>query len=161
MTSSMPPPLPSVWEESLRGHLKEHADTEQAMLKTYGEATKDAPKHVRYLFRILLEDEARHHRLFTEMLDTLDEQTGVRRGEAPVPDIDTSDGAPRDELVRQTVKYIELEKQDLKELKKLQKELRPIRDTTLFSLLVRLMEFDTQKHVALLEFIRDTSNRRW
>jgi hypothetical protein len=44
-------------------------------------------------------------------------------------------------------------------LRRLEKELRPWRHTTLFSLLVQLIELHTKKHIAILEFIRRSAER--
>ena len=51
---------------------------------------------------------------------------------------------------------MEGKKQDPRELKKLQKELRDVKDTTLWSLLVDLMQRDTEKHIAILDFAQTT-----
>lgn len=59
-----------------------------------------------------------------------------------------------------TNRLIEFERDDEKALQRLKKELRPVRDTTLFWLLVTLMELDTKKHIAILEFIRRKARER-
>ena len=46
------------------------------------------------------------------------------------------------------------EKRDADELHRLAKELRDVKDTTVWQLLVRLMEMDTAKHIEILKFVR-------
>ena len=57
------------------------------------------------------------------------------------------------DTVRQNEQLVAREKADLRELKKLKKDLRDFKDTTLWSLLVDLMQRDTEKHIALLGFV--------
>ena len=52
------------------------------------------------------------------------------------------------------------EARDARELKRLQRELRDVKDTTLWSLLVDLMQRDTQKHIAILRFVRKHAGRK-
>lgn len=60
------------------------------------------------------------------------------------------------EVVRDlTEQRVAREKADLRELKKLKKDLRDFKDTTLWSLLVDLMLRDTEKHIALLGFVEE------
>jgi hypothetical protein len=56
-------------------------------------------------------------------------------------------------------RLLAFEREDERSLHRLQKELRPVRDTTQFCLLVELMELDTKKH-AILEFIRRRATER-
>jgi bacterioferritin (cytochrome b1) len=53
-----------------------------------------------------------------------------------------------------TDELINRERADLKELKKLQKDVSDLKDTTLWSLLVELMQRDTDKHIAMLRFVQ-------
>lgn len=39
--------------------------------------------------------------------------------------------------------------------------IRPVRDTTLFSHLLELMQLDTKKHIAILKFIRRSAGTGW
>ena len=59
-----------------------------------------------------------------------------------------------------TETLLEKEQQDALELKRLQRELRDVKDTTLWGLLVDLMERDTQKHIAILKFVKKHIKRR-
>jgi hypothetical protein len=44
------------------------------------------------------------------------------------------------------------EKKDRDELKELRREVRPIEDRTLWGVLLELMQRDTDKHIAIIEF---------
>jgi len=71
---------------------------------------------------------------------------------SPIPGIDflTSDRAS---ILTATRELLANEREDLKELKLLRKELRDSKDVTLWSVLVELMELDTMKHITTLRFV--------
>jgi len=143
----------SPWDEQLLAHFDEHVDGELALLESYMQLRDQGPKHVRYLVDLILDDEARHHQIFNELVNRLRSDIDFRDYEPKVPYVGR-DSAHRRELVETTDRFLAFERQDLRSLRQLEKELRPVRDTTLFSLLVQVMEFDTRKHIAMLEFIR-------
>ena len=64
-------------------------------------------------------------------------------------------GPPDPALAEVTSRFLAAERADQKQLRALRKELRPFRDTSLWALLVELMEHDTAKHIRLLTFLRD------
>ena len=57
-----------------------------------------------------------------------------------------------------TNRLLEHEKADEKELDRLQRELRDVSGTTLWGLLVELMQRDTDKHIAVLTFVKKHLN---
>jgi hypothetical protein len=59
-----------------------------------------------------------------------------------------------------TDQLLKSERQDARELKRLRRKLRSVRHTTLWDLLVDLMERDTQKHIAILRFAQKHAKRR-
>ena len=64
---------PSQWERQLYAHLKEHVETEQAMMERLSDiAERTESKAIRYLANLLMDDEARHHRLFEELASSLE-----------------------------------------------------------------------------------------
>jgi len=144
----------SVWEASLLDHLTEHRHAEEELLATYQRVVeKTQTEYVAYLFSLILEDEIRHHRLFDELANAV--RAPVERvGSAKVPTVETV--ANPDTLLEVTERLLEAEKADADELKRLsrQKELRQMRDHSLWPLLIELMEHDTEKHQAILRFIR-------
>src|ERR1035437_24348 len=136
MTS--PKPVPhglSVLEEKLYRHLADHVFSEADLIASYRELAEApaTPDAARYLLRLVVEDEERHHRVMHEIAPALEEATK---------------------------RFLAAERTDRKELRALRKELEPYRDTTLWSLLIELMEHDTAKHILLLTFVRDHVARR-
>ena len=68
----------------------------------------------------------------------------------------TPTGDPPDRaLAEVTGCFLAAERADQKQLRALRSELRPFRDTSLWALLVELMEHDTAKHIRILSFIAD------
>lgn len=145
---------PSVWERELWTHLTSHVEAERDLLEKYSAVAKQSQsKAFGYLVNLLIEDEIRHHRIFTELAKSLETEALMSRDEPaiPYPDFDKADRA----MVRESTEdLLESEERDAGELKRLQHELRDVRDVTLWSLLVDLMQRDTQKHIALLRFVK-------
>jgi rubrerythrin len=145
---------PSVWERELWTHLTSHVEAERDLLEKYSAVAKQSQsKAFGYLVNLLIEDEIRHHRIFTELAKSLETEALMSRDEPaiPYPDFDKADRS----MVREsTEELLESEERDASELKRLQHELRDVKDVTLWSLLVDLMQRDTQKHIALLRFVK-------
>jgi hypothetical protein len=147
-------------DENLLRHFSEHADGERELLEAYAKFRDSGPEHVRYLVDLILDDEARHHRMFGELVNRLKSDIDWREYGPQVPFVEKA-SADREPLVEATRRLLDFEHEDHKALERLQKELRPLRDTTLFSLLVELMQFDTKKHIAILKFIQRSAERPW
>jgi hypothetical protein len=146
-------------DQNLLGHFQQHVDGEQELLEAYARFRDQGPEYVGYLTNIILADEARHHRMFQELVNRIRSDIDWRDYGPHVPFVDS----PREQaaqLVEATDRLLQFEHEDAKALHRLQKELRPVRDTTLFSLLVELMQLDTKKHIAILQFIRRQATER-
>jgi hypothetical protein len=148
------------WDEQLLEAFDEHVNGELALIEEYLGFRDEGPEYVRYLIDLILDDESRHHLTFKELLNHVRSGVDYRDYGPQVPYVQLS-ADDRDALVEATNRFLEFERADEKSLHHLQKELRPFRDTTLFSLLVELMELDTKKHIAILEFIRQSAHRPW
>jgi hypothetical protein len=148
----------SPWDEQLLAHFDEHVQGELGLLEAYMDLRDKGPEHVRYLVDLILNDEARHHQLFQELVNRLRSDIDFRDYEPKVPYL-RREPADSKALIEATDRFLAFEREDEKSLRHLEKELRPVRDTTLFSLLVQLMELDTKKHIAILEFIRRSAER--
>jgi hypothetical protein len=148
----------SPWDEQLLEHFDEHVNGELDLLEAYLGFRDTGPEHVRYLVDLILDDEARHHQTFKELVNRVRSDIDFRDYEPKVPYL-KRDPADRTALLEATSRFLDFERTDEQSLRRLEKELRPVRDTTLFALLVKLMELDTKKHIAILEFIRDTANQ--
>ncbi|HEV8627031.1 MAG TPA: hypothetical protein VG034_21510 [Acidimicrobiia bacterium] len=146
------------WDENLLRHFGEHVQGERELLEAYAEFRNSGPEHVRYLIDLILDDEARHHRLFRDLVNRVKSDIDWKDHGSQVPYVWTA-AANRESLLEGTRRLLDFERADEKSLERLQKELRPLRDTTLFSLLVELMQLDTKKHIAILNFIRRKAER--
>ena len=150
-----PPPGLSVIEEGLYRHLTEHVSSEAEFIAAYRERAEapDTPEAARYLIRLVLEDEERHHRVLHEIVTAIGNDIAWRHDPDAVPNLPY--GAPDRALSEVTRRFLAVERTDQKQLRALRKELRPFRDTSLWALLVELMEHDTAKHIRILTFIAD------
>jgi hypothetical protein len=149
----------SVFEEKLYTHLIDHVSSEAELIASYRDladapATPDA---ARYLLRLVVEDEQRHHRIIGEIATAIGEGIAWRNDADTVPNM--PQGKPIPNLEDVTKRFLAAERADRKQLRSLRKELRPFRDTTMWSLLVEVMELDTEKHIRLLTFVRDHLTR--
>lgn len=148
----------SVWDDKIFNYFASHIESEEDLLASYGElADETRSEHVRYLVRLILEDEARHHRLFIEMANALRSAIELRPIDPRVPPLDRESHAEK--FLKQTERFLKLECEDAQQLQKLLKELRPMRGSTLWSLLLELMTLDTEKHIRILRFLYDHARR--
>lgn len=141
---------PSTWERELWQHLTTHVESERGLLEEYAKVANESQSTaLRYLANLLIEDEIRHHRLFSAMADSLETEALFKKGEPSVPYPDFHI-ANREAVMAAIDRLLERENEDARLLKQLQHELRSVKDATLWGLLVDLMQRDTQKHIALL-----------
>ena len=144
----------SLWERQLFNHLTQHATHERGLLEEYATAAQATEsKALAYLIDLLLTDERRHHLIFEQLAGSLKLSAEMGAGSPDVPRIDF-DAENRVEVLEVTARLLDQEEQDLRELKRLRRQFRDVKDTTLWDLLVELMERDTDKHIAILEFVR-------
>ncbi len=134
--------------ETLRRH-DEHEDELLAAYRRLAEQSDD--EGIRYLCELIIDDEQHHHRVIADMANRIDAWIKGSDGTAGTPLL-----APRVDrsLLEDTRQLIASEREDAKELRALQKELRYAPATSLLPLLVKLMLHDTAKHVEILRFIR-------
>jgi len=154
--SSMAPPIgASHWERDIYDHLIEHIAKEQALLEEYVDAAaRTESKALAYLIDLLVEDEQRHHDLFRQLAQSLKSTAELNRQSQDVPRMDLG-RENRAEVLEATARLLDREESDKRELRHLQNELSDVRDTTLWGLLVELMERDTDKHIAILRFAHE------
>jgi len=151
---------PSVWERDLYAHLTSHVEAERGLLEEYSLVAQESPSIAfRYLVNLLIEDEIRHHRIFTDLAESLKTDALLEGKDPVVPNLDFN-RANSNAVLDLTERLLQRERQDADELRRLQRELRVVKDTSLWSLLVDLMERDTQKHIAILRFVKKHAGRR-
>jgi hypothetical protein len=144
----------SIWEDQLYEHLTSHEENERELLMEYQEAAnRSQSKAFKYLVSLIVEDEIRHHRLFQDLAEALKVDAELRPEDPAVPRLDH--WGPDGRFVAELAERLEdREEQDLKMLRRLGDELEDVKDTTLWKLLVKLMELDTSKHIEILKFTR-------
>ncbi len=144
----------SVWESELYEHLMSHEDSERKLLVEYKQAASASQSRAfQYLADLIIEDEVRHHRVFRELASALKTDAEFRPEEPAVPRLDHWGHNPAG-VVEETTKLLEREHADADELRRLARQLKDLKDETLWQLLVKLMEMDTAKHIAILDFVR-------
>lgn len=143
----------SMWERELFGHLTDHIVQERGLLEECAEAAQATESTaLAYLINLLMADERRHHTIFEQLAESLKSSAEMRDASPVVPRLDFQ-ADNRVEVLEVAARLLDREEQDLRELKRLRRELRDVEDTTLWGLLVELMERDTDKHIAILDFV--------
>jgi hypothetical protein len=144
----------SVWEEELHEHLTSHVSNEREILLEYQEAAAASGSAAfQYLASLIVEDEIRHHRIFEDLASALRTDAELRPEQPAIPRLDHW-GPDPGHVVELTERLMEREREDAKALGRLGREMKDVRDTTMWGLLVKLMEMDTDKHLEILEFVR-------
>ena len=144
----------SVMEEELYAHLTSHEEQEGELLGEYQQAAVSSPSLAfRYLASLIVEDEVRHHLVFGQLASALKTDAEMGPGEPAVPRLDHW-GPDAPHLVELTKRLLESEHADARELRHMARDLHDLKDTTMWQLLVKLMEMDTAKHIAILEFVK-------
>src|SRR5512143_1771302 len=153
MTTTRIPYDLSEFDRKLGEHLSEHVTAEREMIELYDALGQDDHPYVAFIARLIGDDEARHHRLFTEWIETIAALAELRDADDGIPHVDYQ---PVDlETVAMVERLLEFEQKDLGEAKKLRQELKSVRTSTLWGILVELVIADTKKHIKLLKFLRD------
>jgi hypothetical protein len=150
----------SPWAQQLYDHVTAHGREEGEMLQSYADLaeTTDSPAFA-FLARIILDDERRHHQLLDDLAATIRASAELSGEPTPIPDLGLF-RADRDRILAETERFLELEKADNKKLEQLAKELKDVRNTTVWELVVRMIQHDNEKHRRILEFIRDRARER-
>jgi rubrerythrin len=151
MTTNETPAGLSVWEREVYDLLVDHVTKESEVVDEYDELLERSTGHVRFLLKLIIEDELRHHELYQEWAKTF---RSFGTFEEPV------DGVPNivqevepERLIAALERLLALEKDDARQLKDLEKQFKDFRRTTIWPLLTELMAADTDKHIRILEFL--------
>jgi rubrerythrin len=153
-------PPGSPWEEHLIDLFETHLKTEASVLESYeGLAKASDDEYIGYLVGLIVDDERRHHALFSQMLNTIRSEVEWRDVKPNVPSLRFTPNSRRAELIEHTNRLLEIERDDARALRVLKRELKPVAKTSLLSLLVEMMEADTAKHVGILERIKASLRR--
>jgi rubrerythrin len=142
----------SVWEQALYDVLVGHITNEGELLGEYDDLAARSSGHVRYLIDMIGDDEARHHALFRRWANSLRALPLEAEGDDVLPPVHAEEDPER--VADAADRLLDIERADQRELRKLRKELDDFEDTTLWALVVELMQLDTEKHIRILEFLR-------
>jgi rubrerythrin len=139
------------WWARVSHQFSSHVREEAAFLTHYEELVGQVDDEaVAFLVRLILDDERRHHALFESMSDAARGADDRALPAAPRTNRETART-----LLEPTERFLAAERDDQAELRRLRKDLKPARADTLWPLMVRLMEIDTEKHIQILEYLRD------
>lgn len=148
----------SPFEQELYEHLQQHVDEEREVLQAYRDLAEATDSEAfKYVARLILEEEKRHHQVLADLAKTVRRSAELSRDPGPIPYLDLY--KDRDSILAATDLLLEVEKKDRKELKRLAKELEDFEHTTLWSLMVKLMQADNDKHRMILKFVRKHARR--
>jgi rubrerythrin len=149
------------WEQALHRHLIAHVEDEGALVAAYEHAAEESQSAAfRYLVTMIIDDEKRHHAVFDDLAKTLQTEVDHRAEEFAIPRLGQW-GFERDMVLALTENLLVQEQMDAARLQVLESELEPVKDTTMWPLLVQLMQADTAKHVSILEFVKAQVARTW
>src|ERR1700730_13942565 len=99
-----------------------HGQREGAALDSYQQLAEESQDEgLRYLVRVIMEDEGRHHQAIAEMLESVHSFPGGLDRQPKVPGMTVRDYPV---LRNETERLLAFEKEDAKELRRLRKELR-------------------------------------
>jgi hypothetical protein len=151
MTANETPAGLSVWEREIYDLLVDHVTQESEVVDEYDELLERSTGHVRFLLKLIIEDELRHHELYQEWAKTFRSFGTFEEPVDGVPNI--VEEAEPERLIAALEKLLALEKDDVRHLKDLEKQFKDFRRTTIWPLLTELMKSDTEKHIRILEFL--------
>ena len=145
----------SVWEQQLYDHVTKHGRNEGEILAEYEQLANDTESPAfAFLAQLILDDERRHHQLLDALATTIRTTAELTGEPVPIPHLGVVT-ADRERILASTERLLAFEEQDNRDLEVLAKELKDVRNTTLWELVVRLMQQDNEKHRRILRFIRD------
>lgn len=139
--------------ERIMNELEAHESQEEKFTRCYKEiAEKTKNPLVQFLLQLIISDEEKHHAVTHAMVSTLKGGLTWSRPEDAISGFyDLGEGT--DELLKLTEDFIGLEREGIKEYKKLIKASKHYY-RGLFGLLLQSMIRDSEKHVEILEFLR-------
>jgi hypothetical protein len=141
----------------LMENLERHLSDEQAILEEYRDLTESVDPPVRYLAQLILDDEQRHHRVLTEMLNQFRTSVWLVEQSPHVPWLTRSHD--RDALKASVRRLRKFERRDLRELRKLKRRFRFMRRDSLNDVLVGALIIDTRKHLLYLRALDRLARR--
>lgn len=148
------PESPEISEvERLMNEFEAHESQEGEFVKRYKEiAEKTENPVVRFLLRLIVSDEEKHHAATCAIVATLKGDLTWTKPEGALHGLYDL-GEEKEELLSLTEDFIQLEKQGIRDYKELIKASKGYY-RGLFVVLLQSMIRDSEKHVEILEFLR-------
>lgn len=148
------PESPRVSEvERIMNEFEAHEGQEGKFTQRYREiAGKSKNPFVKFLLQLIISDEEKHHTVTHAMVSTLRGGLTWTKTEGAINGL-ADLGSEKDELLKLTEDFIQLEKKGIKEYRGLIKRTKGYYQG-LFVLLLQSMIRDSEKHVEILEFLR-------
>lgn len=143
--------------QDLVDFLTSHESRERETLADYRNLAETLPTpDLRYVARLILSDEERHHQIFEDLGQTVFAFDNLEARGMPIPPISTiADVSVRERTLERLDQCVEQEEQERADLYRLDSVLLPSRSRTLWSELVKIMREDTERHLHLLRFMRE------
>ncbi len=137
--------------------LRAHAAREDELLDEYQALSAELPTPaMRYLARLILADEQRHQMIFGDLAETVWATDDLKARGMPILDnIRVTDEVVRQHTLQTLDHFIVREDEERSELAALIGALAPSEASELWTVLLELLAQDTQRHLSLLEFMRD------
>lgn len=141
----------STLDQRLFDALGAHEHDEKAVIEEYVAFAERTPSAtVRYLINLIVEDEKRHHRVLTELANTIRAEVTFEERGSRIPYLDVHRGDPA--LLAATRRFLEVERRDRDELRTLCRQVDRS-GALLEAFLVRLVLEDSDRHIRILRFI--------
>lgn len=142
--------------------LDRHGREEAELLTRYEQYVEQTGSPVaRYLVRLIVDEERRHHRMLEELANTIAWGHFGDEGRVELPNQPPRWRGPDRTLRAETRALLRHERRDRRQLRSLGRRLRTYGDVPLWNLLIELMRLDTEKHVSILSFIEKNDRKQW
>lgn len=142
------------WDRKALAHIEAHLQRETGVVNGYESLVGTTSGAIAYLLNQVISDEYRHHHVLAELAKAVGSATGRPGYQASeVPEPTPLAEETRVKLLAETRRFIDVEKDDEKDLQQLISDLRPVKTRTIWPLLVELMALDTEKHLKVLRRI--------
>jgi len=148
----------SVFDANIMRHLERHLAGEEVILDEYRALAASDDEPVRYIAQLIVEDEERHHRVLSEMLNQF--RTGAWFIEQ-LPRVPWATPSTDRRALKETLRRLRaFERRDLRQLRQLDHSLSFMRRDSLNGVLVQALKADTRKHLLFLRALTRLTRRR-
>lgn len=139
--------------ERIANEFESHESQEAIFTQTYKEiAEKSKNPLVKFLLKLIISDEEKHHAVIHAIVSTLKGDLTWTKPEDAIRGLYNL-REEKEELLKLTEDFIQLEKEGIKEYKELTKACKGYY-RGLFVLLLQSMIRDSEKHMEILEFLK-------